>query len=135
MKVESILVTAVFPVNAATIYNAWLNSEEHSAMTGANATIEPEVGSFFTAWDCYITGIIVSLEHELRILQKWRTSEFPEDVEDSLVDILLVNGVGGCQMTLKHSNIPAGDGQKYYDGWQEFYIQPMTAYFSQKVDK
>lgn len=130
MKPESILVTALIPTDAATLYRAWLSSKEHGAFTGARASIKAEEGSSYTAWDGYITGEILGLEPTSRILQSWRTTEFPDDAEDSLVEVLLRDSTGGCQMTLRHTHIPEGDGQKYYDGWQEYYVQPMTEYFA-----
>ena len=35
----------------------------------------------------------------------------------------------GCKITLKHWNIPDGDGEKYKDGWQEHYFEPMLQYY------
>ncbi|HEX2900599.1 MAG TPA: SRPBCC domain-containing protein, partial [Bacteroidia bacterium] len=128
MKPESILVTALLPVDAATLYRAWLSSKEHSAMTGSRASIKAEEGSSFTAWEGYISGEIMGLEPGSRILMSWRTDEFPEDADESQVEILLRDSTQGCQFTLRHTNIPAGDGQKYFDGWQEYYVKPMTAY-------
>jgi activator of HSP90 ATPase len=130
MKPESILVTAIFPTDASTLYRAWLNSKEHSAFTGARANIKAEEGSSFSAWDGYISGEILGLEPTSRILQSWRTTEFPEDADDSQVELLLRDSTGGCQMTLRHTNIPAGDGEKYFQGWQEYYVQPMQTYFA-----
>ncbi len=33
------------------VYGAWLNSDQHSAMTGGEAIISDLVGDSFTAWD------------------------------------------------------------------------------------
>ncbi|MFM2377341.1 MAG: hypothetical protein RLZZ165_2438 [Bacteroidota bacterium] len=132
MRPESILVTALFPAKAETVFHAWLNSKEHAAMTGGGASVKPVEGSSYTAWDGYITGEVMGLEPCSRILQTWRTDEFPEDAEDSQIEILLRDSTQGCQFTLRHTNIPAGDGQKYYDGWQAYYIKPMTEYFSNR---
>jgi activator of HSP90 ATPase len=130
MKPESTLVTALIPTDAATLYRAWLSSKDHSAMTGGRASIKAEEGSSYTAWDGYISGEIMGLEPYSRMLMSWRTDEFPDDAEDSLIEILLRDSTQGCQFTLRHTNIPPGDGQKYFDGWQDYYIKPMTEYFS-----
>jgi activator of HSP90 ATPase len=130
MKTESILVTAIFPVDAATVYRAWLNSKEHGAFTGGKASIKPEEGSSYSAWDGYITGENLGLEPNQRILQSWRTTEFPDDADDSLVEILLRDSPQGCMFTLRHTSIPAGDGEKYDQGWKDHYIAPMQEYFA-----
>ncbi len=132
MNPESILVTALLPVKADDLYNAWLSSKEHAAFTGGSASVKPVEGSSYTAWDGYITGEVLGLEPYSRILQSWRTDEFPADADDSLIEILLRDSTQGCQFTLRHTNIPAGDGEKYFKGWQDHYITPMQAYFASK---
>ena len=44
------------PVDAKTLYKAFLSSKQHSAFTGAEAKIHNRKGSSFTAWDGYISG-------------------------------------------------------------------------------
>lgn len=69
-------VSEVIPVNPAIVYPAWLNSEEHTLMTGAFATVSAMIGEPFEAWDGYIQGMNLELDPPRRILQTWRTSEF-----------------------------------------------------------
>jgi activator of HSP90 ATPase len=132
MSPESILVTAIFPVDSFTVYRAWLSSREHSLFTGGRASIKAEEGSNYSAWDGYITGEILGLEEGQRIMQSWRTTEFPSDADDSMVEILLRDSTQGCMFTLRHTGVPGGDGEKYYNGWQEHYIKPMQNYFAEQ---
>ena len=75
---ESFEIFIFFPgITAQQIYNAWLDSEAHSAFTGSPAQIDPQVGGQFTAWDGYIQGQTLETEPFRRILQAWRTTEFP----------------------------------------------------------
>ncbi len=53
---ERIRVSAVIPVKRTTLYSAWLDSKEHSAFTGVQARMDPNVGGKYSAWDGYITG-------------------------------------------------------------------------------
>ena len=50
-----------FSVNAETIYNVWLDSTKHTAMTGEKANFSQQEGDTFTAWDGYITGQNIKL--------------------------------------------------------------------------
>jgi activator of HSP90 ATPase len=120
---------AVFPVRAEKLYKAWLSSKGHSAMTGSSAKATARVGGKFTAWDGYIFGKTLELESSKRILQAWRTTEFPEDAPDSLVEILFKEVKGGTKVTLKHSNMPDDQVQSYKQGWDDFYFKPMRDYF------
>ena len=127
---DSFELTCKFPVKSDVVYAAWLNSELHSAFTGGLAAIQDEVNSRFTTWDGYITGLIIELEENKRIMQSWRTSDFHMDEDDSMVEVEFHEDNDGCTMFLKHWNIPTGKGGQYMSGWNEHYFQPMLEYFS-----
>ncbi len=117
-----------FPVEPKKVYQAWLNGAEHSLMTGSLATGTEDLGSAFTAWDGYISGKNLKLIPAEKIVQSWRTTEFTEGQEDSLLEINLRETAEGCELSLFHSNIP--DGQSDYEkGWKDHYFDPMAKYF------
>jgi activator of HSP90 ATPase len=123
-------VSEVIPATPEQIYQAWLSTKGHSAMTGNPAEVEARVKGKFTAWDGYIFGETLELKPNQRILQAWRTTEFPEGSPDSRVEILLEAVKGGTKITINHSNIPKGQAEDYKQGWQDFYFKPMKEYFS-----
>lgn len=130
MKTEKIQLKENFPISAIELYNAWLDSKKHSAFTGGGpASIKDETGSKFSAWDGYIEGEILALEEGKRILHSWRTTEFPENAESSLLEIILEDSKTGCTLTLNHWNIPEGQSKEYKQGWIDFYFKPMKEYF------
>lgn len=128
---ESFTMTATLPASPEAIYNAWLSSQGHTAMTGSPAEVEAEIGGAFKAWDGYIWGKTLEMEPHRRILQAWRTSEFPEDSPDSHVEIQFEESDGNTKITLIHSDIPDGQGDSYKQGWEDFYFTPMRKYFSE----
>jgi uncharacterized protein YndB with AHSA1/START domain len=117
------------------IFNAWLDSIEHSAFTGSQASIEPGLGGAHRAFDGYIQGRILELQDGSRIVQSWRTSEFPADSPDSRLEITLEPTLGGTLVTLLHTDIPTGQSDRYRSGWNEFYLSRMKAYFSEAAGK
>jgi len=119
----------VLPASPEMIYKAWLSSDGHTAMTGSPAKVTGKVGGKFTAWDGYIFGKTLELEKPYRILQAWRTSEFPEDAQDSSVEILLDEVKEGTKVTLKHYGMPTDQVDSYKQGWEDFYFKPMRDYF------
>lgn len=134
-RTESIELVVKLSVGAEELYRAWLDSKKHSAFTKAKAVIDPRIGGRHTAWDGYIQGITLELEPGRRIVQSWRTSEFPEHSEDSLLELLFDQQTGGTRLTLRHTHIPEGEGEKYREGWQESYFDPMRAYFGSRQKK
>ncbi len=137
MAPESLRITAILPATPEEIYSAWLDATEHSEFTGGKATIEPGIGGKHTAWDGYISGQTLELLPGRKIVQTWRTTEFPPDAEDSRLELLLESrGEGGeTTLTLIHTNIPVGQGAQYKDGWGEHYFEPMRAYFAELAPK
>jgi len=119
----------IIPAKPSEIYKAWLNSKGHAAMTGSPAKVDGKVGGKFTAWDGYIFGSILELTPNQRIVQAWRTSEFPDDAPDSLVEIMLEEADTGTKVTLTHSNMPEYQVESYRQGWEDFYFKPMKEYF------
>jgi activator of HSP90 ATPase len=124
-------VCATIPAAPRAVYDAWISSKGHAAMTGSAAKATAREGGKFTAWDGYITGRNLKLVPERRILQAWRTTEFAGGDEDSRIDVQLEKAPGGTKLTLRHTNIPSGQSD-YKSGWKECYFEPMKAYFAKR---
>ena len=131
MATESFEIWDVIPATPDAVYDAWIDGEKHSQMTGGAATGWPESGAEFTAWDGYIRGRNLALEPGERIVQSWRTTQFPESARDSRIEVTLEAVDGGTRLTLRHSDIPEGQGKSYETGWADHYFEPMKAYFSE----
>ena len=116
------------------VYNAWIDSKKHTEMTGSEAIIEPRINGRFTAWDGYIEGTTVELEPNKRIVQTWRTTDFPPDSPDSTIEVLLEAVENGTRLTLIHTDIPEGQSNDYKKGWKDFYFDPMRRYFDDASD-
>ena len=123
-------ISGVIPAKASEIYKAWLSSKGHAAMTGSAAKVAGKVGGKFSAWDGYIFGSTLELTPNQRIVQAWRTSEFPDDAPDSRVEILFEEVKGGTKVTLTHTDMPQDQVDDYKQGWDDFYFKPMKEYFN-----
>ena len=125
-------VADVIPATPRAIYEAWLDSAGHTAMTGGEATASAETGAAFTAWDGYIWGVNLALDPFTRIVQSWRTTNFSESDPDSQIEVLLQPAAEGTRVELRHTNVPE-DYRGYEDGgWQTNYFEPMKEYFAGK---
>ncbi len=130
MGFESLSVSAVVPATSDRVYASWLDSGEHSRMTGGGSVrVEARVGSDYSAWDAYATGRILELEPGRRIVQSWRTSDFDSSHPDSRLELHLRDVPGGCDVMILHMELPEGLAAKYEEGWRTHYLLPMTGYF------
>jgi uncharacterized protein YndB with AHSA1/START domain len=131
---DTIELSRILPATPDRIYLAWLNGPEHTAMTGGKATVaSTEVGGAFTAWDGYIDGVHVALEPGRRIVQAWRSDDFPADAPESHLEVLLEPAPGGTRLTIRHTDLPEGHGPAVLEGWDEWYLTPMEAFFEKEA--
>src|SRR5215831_12960047 len=107
-----------------------MDSAEHSAFTGDEAIVVPEVGGEHQSAGGYIKGRTLELNEGSRIVQSWRTTEFPPESPDSRVEITLEPTLGGTLVTLLHTDIPVGQGDRYRQGWNEYYLTRLKTYFA-----
>jgi activator of HSP90 ATPase len=126
---EKLKLSLTLPATPEDLYDAWLDSKKHAAMTGSDADVDPAENGAFTAWDGYIEGTTIELEPKRRIVQKWRTTDFPEDSPDSLIEVTFEKSEKGTKLILVHTEIPEGQKEDYRQGWKDFYFNPMKDYF------
>ena len=120
-----------FLASPVMIYEAWLDSHQHTAMTGGEAVCSNEINGAFSAWDGYITGTNRILIKDKQIIQDWRTTEFNKEDENSELILQFSETKDGCELSLTHNNIPKGKAD-YQQGWLDHYFSPMKEYFNKK---
>jgi len=129
---KSFTLTAKFPASPKEIYEAWLDSDSHSAMTGGSPTImSNEEGKPFAAHNANLWGKNLELVPNKKIVQTWRTTGFKSTDEDSQIEVLLEEDKEGTLLTLKHSNVPEQEIH-VEQSWISHYFEPMTTYFKNK---
>lgn len=130
---ERIKVSSTIPASPKKLFNAWLSSKKHSMFTGGSAKIDKRIDGTMSAWDGYITGKFVEFTVNKKIVQTWRSSDFPKTSEDSILTITFDKVYSGTKITLLHTNIPEGQGESYKKGWKDFYFTPMKKYFKKQL--
>ncbi len=124
-------VETVIAAEPQRVFSAWMDGREHAAFTGGGeAVVEPWAGGRFIAWNGYIHGILLGVEEGRRIVQTWRTSEFPPEFRDSRVVIEFEPARGGTRVVVRHSDLPPSHLKKYEKGWTEHYLKPLVRYFA-----
>lgn len=130
MSKESISLEIILNTSADQFYKDWLTSETHADFTGGEAIASDKIGAAYSAWDGYISGKNIELIPGKKIVQSWRSTEFTDSDEDSIIELKLdAIGSNELKLTLHHKNIPAGAGEKYKAGWEEHYFEPMSDYY------
>ena len=112
------------------VYRAYMLGPRHAEFTGGPAEIDGRVGGRMTAWDGYIMGEFIEIEEGRRIVQSWRTTEWPDGYADSKLELTFTPTETGTRVTMVHSNVPAEQARRYDDGWKEHYWEPLKKYLS-----
>lgn len=130
---EKFKVSVKLHCTAKEAFTGWLNDKVHAAFTGGHeAKTSPNEGGKFSAWNNYITGTNVEIFPYKKIVQKWRTTEFADTDEDSIVELFFTFKDDHTLVTITHTNIPEGQGERYKKGWKEHYFSHMKKYFDSK---
>ena len=129
LTTDTIRISAIIAAPPERIYAAWLDSEEHSAITHSTAGVEPWVGGRHSAWGGSIRGTTVELQPNRRIVQTWWASDFPPGSEESRLEVVFEPVPEGTLVTINHTGLPQGRGHRYEDGWKDFYLDSMRSYF------
>jgi uncharacterized protein YndB with AHSA1/START domain len=130
---ESIQFRIDLPVSPERVYRAWLDSYEFGQFSGSPARIAPAVGGKYSTHDGRIQGEILALSPFSRIVQSWRTPDFPPDAPDAQVELTLEPTCLGAQLTLFQTEIPNGQSARIMKEWEERTFRPMLAYFEDLV--
>ena len=128
--------SAYFKVAPARVYNTLLSSEAFSActkksfdmFTASSAKIDSVVGGTFSLFDGHITGRILELVPDQRIVEAWRVVDWPAGVYSIARFDLSADG-GGTRVTFEHVGFPEGLKDHLSIGWQQHYWEAMTKYF------
>ena|ERR1043165_2040724 len=121
--------TLTFNAPAKAIYEALMDSKKHSKITGAPAKISAKEGGKFTAFGGMLEGTTLELKPNKKIVQSWRSSEWPQGHYSRLTFSLASAGKGKTKLSLSQSNIPDNDFEGVKQGWIEYYYNPMAKAF------
>lgn len=113
------------------LYDAFLDSRAHSAMTGARAIVSARVGGTWSAWDGSLSGENVDLVPGERIVQRWRGHDFPPG-HFSTVTLKLRKARSATRVELHQTDVPDDLVASYDEGWHAFYWKPMNTHFGRR---
>lgn len=119
--------TIYFEASAHDVYEVLIDEKKHAEFTGASAEIDRNVGGKFSVWDNYATGINKELVPDKLIVQTWRASDWPENIE-SVVRFELSEKDGKTKLDFTQTGIPEDQVDEITQGWEDFYWKPMKEY-------
>ena len=132
-KVKTIKQKVIIPASPKEVYDAYVDPKKQSEFTGSKATGKAVVGGKFTAWDGYIFGKYVELEDGKRVVQEWTSTDFPEGVGPSKLELCFNKVPKGTELVMVHSDVPEEQADDAADGWIDWYWTPLKEYFKKQT--
>lgn len=132
LKFGTIEQTVFFEASPQEVYDALLDPKKHSDFTGSPATTSARKGASFTAWGGYITGKNLELVKGKRIVQQWKTTEWPDGYPASRLEFTLTAKKGGTELKMIHSKVPAEQLADYSSGWKASYWDTLKEYLANR---
>jgi len=99
-----------------------MDSEKHTEFTGAKASVSPEIGGEFSAYDGALSGTILELVPDAKIVQTWRGSDdgwVPGHFPTATFSLEAIDG--GTRLTFVQTGVPEKSFEQISQGWQTFY--------------
>lgn len=114
------------------VYEALLDAKQFSAFSGAPAEIDRQEGAAFSCFGAFISGRLIELVPNRRIVQAWRVKMWPEGVYSIVTFELRADG-SGTRLTLVHKGFPDEmrahlNGDTPDGGWNRQYLEPLERY-------
>ena len=93
--------------------------------------IQREAGGVFSLFGGHITGRIVELIANERIVQAWRAGDWAAGVY-SIARFVLVKEGDGTRLVFDHTGFPMGQAEHLAAGWRENYWGPLAKFLASK---
>ncbi len=112
------------------LYELYMDSSMHAAVTGAPALISGRTGGNYSAHGGYMKGRNLQLIRGRLIVQSWHASDWPADAVDSTFILLLEQKGQDTLLHLCHAHVPDGEYEGIKEGWHTYYWKPWKKYLS-----
>jgi activator of HSP90 ATPase len=118
-----------FKINAepSDVYSAITNPYTIELWSGYPAQMSIEPGSEFSLWEGDITGKNLEFVQDKKIVQEWY---FGDQVQKSIVTILISPDRENSLITIEHTNIPDEEFNGIAEGWKEYYFDAISNFFN-----
>ena len=119
-----------FRASPERIYRLLTESKLHAVLTGHKAKISRKAGGAFSTCGGKVSGINVDLVPGKRLVQAWRTKEFPVGIFSMAAFELSPTKNGGTELVLTHRGVPKALIPKVERDWRCAYwdkIRKVTA--------
>ncbi len=131
---NTVKLSALLPATPGEVYDQYLHSRTHAAITGAPARIAARVGSAFSAFGGDLRGVMLQMIPARLIVQAWRSAQWQDgDIDSTLILTLHATGKRVTRLDLTQVNVPDHDLAGVSQGWERYYFAPWRVYLANRT--
>lgn len=116
-----------FHASPDVVYECLADSRQHTKLTGQKAAISRKAGGPFSARNGQVTGINVDLVPGERLVQAWRSKDFPVGIFSMATFQFSRGKSGGTELILTHRGVPKDLIPKVEKDWKNIYWEKLRA--------
>lgn len=127
MQVATLQQLIMLEASPDAVYEALMDSAKHATFTGAPADISRQVGGSFTVHNELFSGMNLELEPGTKIVQHWRSEDWPRD-HWSVLTLMLSPMPKGTALLMIHRDVPTDKAKNVDEGWMNLYWKPLRKF-------
>ena len=120
--------TVTLPACAEALFDMYMDSARHAAITGQPVVIGEDRGAEFRAFGDMLSGTMLQVVRPRLIVQSWRSAIFNAEDRDSTLILSFADRDGSGCIDLVHLDVPDHDYDGVTEGWEKFYWTPWREY-------
>jgi len=114
---------------ARDVFNVLLKPEMFKAFTNGSGKIDPKVGGTFEMFGGNVSGRILTIEEDKKLVQLWRFKHWPEG-HYSHVTFTFEQTSDSTNVKINQKGVPEDDVETTREGWERYYWGPIKRTFA-----
>ncbi|KAF0988014.1 hypothetical protein HZS_555 [Henneguya salminicola] len=126
---QNIELTEFFDCSVFFLFEIFTHVDKIRLFTHSNATFEPFMGGRFSFLNDSITGKVLEIVPNEKLVLSWRFSNWPADFFSNVQLFFTDNADSRSCLKLKHDNILSEDKERVSIGWPNIFFKPICRAF------
>ncbi|KAI7900916.1 activator of Hsp90 ATPase [Cokeromyces recurvatus] len=122
-----------FQTSAHELYLTLTDAQRASIWSRGHVKLEPKVGAKFELFNGNVTGEILELEPDKKIVKNWRLRSWPQG-HYSKVTLEFVQGSESVLLKINQTGIPIGEEELTMKNWNGYYWKAIKSAFGYGVN-
>jgi uncharacterized protein YndB with AHSA1/START domain len=132
--IHKLTIEILLPALPSQLMEMLTNQEQIAIWSGEEAVFEAKEGGKVSLFGGWMNGVVKKISKE-ELSYTWKTSEWSEETEESLVNFKLKASGDQTLLAINHLNLPnENEVKSHKSGWFDFFLTPLEDYLMIKYN-